>query len=347
MKPSIKTAEEKKPIRCLVIQLARLGDTLQSLMALKAAKQLYPNLELHFLVRERFSAAAKRIPWIEKIITFPTTRLLGPLFTGEKTESESFMDLAKWVSPIKAQSWDLIANWSYSESSSFLAALLPAKIKLGYSRRKDASFFCSDDWSYYVNAIIQGKIPQNIHLTDVLTTQLLTALQIHVGPPQESGNMPVTARDFFSPNQSQSIPLWQPNERIRKWIAIQLGASRHDKTWPPEYWARMAHAIMKRNSDYRFVLLGGTEDRSREKIFMKELSRLDSDTSKVLSLIDKTDFDTWAEVIGSCNWLFSGDTAAIHLASVLGTRVFNVSVGPVKLPETGPYGNGHYIISSN
>lgn len=39
---SSSTIDNKQPIRCLVIQLARLGDTLQSLMALRAAKQLYP-----------------------------------------------------------------------------------------------------------------------------------------------------------------------------------------------------------------------------------------------------------------------------------------------------------------
>jgi hypothetical protein len=31
---------------------------------------------------------------------------------------------------------------------------------------------------------------------------------------------------------------------------------------------------------------------------------------------------------------------------VLGTRVFNVSVGPVRWSETGPYGNGHYVVAS-
>ena len=39
-----------QPIKCLVIQLARLGDTLQSLMALRAIHQYYPNLEIHFEV---------------------------------------------------------------------------------------------------------------------------------------------------------------------------------------------------------------------------------------------------------------------------------------------------------
>ena len=76
--------KSQKPIRCLVIQLTRLGDTLQSLMALRAAKQLYPNLEIHFVAREKFAAAAKRTPWIESVITLPTDALLSPVLRGEK-----------------------------------------------------------------------------------------------------------------------------------------------------------------------------------------------------------------------------------------------------------------------
>src|SRR5690606_40609355 len=48
--------------------------------------------------------------------------------------------------------------------------------------------------------------------------------------------------------------------------------------------------------------------------------------------------------LADAQWLISTDTAAIHLASVLGTRVLNLSVGPVRFRETGPYGNGHYVI---
>jgi len=51
-------------------------------------------------------------------------------------------------------------------------------------------------------------------------------------------------------------------------------------------------------------------------------------------------------VISRAQWLISGDTAAVHLASVLGTRVMNISVGPVRWAETGPYGNGHYVVAS-
>src|SRR4051812_8204494 len=139
----------RKPIRCLVIQLARIGDTLQSLMALRAAKQLYPELEIHFIAREKFAVAAKRVPWIQNVITLPTDKLLSPMLSGEKNETEALADLARWLSPLVGQPWDFVVNWSYSDASSYLTALLPGRVKLGFTRRLDTSFTCADGWSHY------------------------------------------------------------------------------------------------------------------------------------------------------------------------------------------------------
>ena len=108
----------------------------------------------------------------------------------------------------------------------------------------------------------------------------------------------------------------------------------------------MASHILRRHPEYAVVLMGGKEDQARAKAFTAELANRIPDSQRhVISLVGETDFDLWASVVGRCQWVFSGDTAAIHLASVLGTRVFNVSVGPVRWAETGPYGNGHYVIA--
>ena len=215
-----------KPIRCLVIQLTRLGDTLQSLMALRAAKQLYPNLEIHFVARERFAAAAKRVPWIKKVVTLPTEQILAPVLTGEKTELQALSDVARWVGPLVKEPWDMVVNWSYSEASSFLTGLLPARVKLGYSRRRDTTFAAADGWSHYIQAIVQNGLSQNIHLTDIFTTQLLTALQIHFGEPMNDGNAPVTSKNFFELEIGEKEGKWR--DRSRKWVAIQLGAGREE-----------------------------------------------------------------------------------------------------------------------
>lgn len=332
-KPSTNTAGPAQPIRCVVIQLARLGDTIQSLMALRAAKQLYPQLEIHLVVREKFSSAAKRVPWIDSVTTLPTEEVLeGGLPAA-----------ARWIAPLVQQPYDLVVNWSFSEPSSWLTSLIPARVKLGYSRRRDTSFQALDGWSHYVQGVVQSQIHQNIHLTDILTTQLLTALQIHFGEPVEDGNSPVTSKSFFQIENSRGTPSWR--DHSRKWIAIQLGAANDAKAWSAENWAQLAALILKRHPGYGFALLGGEEDLPRARAFLTATQALGLEQSSFLSLVGQSEFDLWATVIGDCQWLLSGDTAAIHLASVLGTRVLNVSVGPVRWAETGPYGNGHYVVA--
>src|SRR3954468_247924 len=100
MTASTQAVESRVPIRCLVIQLARLGDTLQSLMALRAAKQLYPNLEIHFVAREKFAHAARKVPWLQSVITLPTDALLGPMVRGEKNEEQALGEVARWLAPL-------------------------------------------------------------------------------------------------------------------------------------------------------------------------------------------------------------------------------------------------------
>jgi len=311
-------------------------------MALRAAKQLYPQLEISFLARERFSAAACRVPWIKAVIPLSTDALLGPVLSGEKNEVEALADIASWAEP-----WDMIINWSYSEASSYLTGLLPGRVKLGYTRRSDGSFYGADGWSHYIQAIIQGGVSQDIHLTDILTTQLLTALQIHLGEPFPNGNAQVTSKTFFNLILSESQSLLDQMDPLRKWITIQIGCGQESKTWDVKNWVKLALWVLGRNPEHGIVVLGGKEDRVKSEAFLQEFSATaPSLVSSLLVWVGETSFDLWASAISKSQWLFSCDTAAIHLASVLGTRVLNVSVGPVRFSETGPYGNGHYVVTS-
>lgn len=336
-----------QPISCVVIQLARLGDTLQTLMALRAAKQLYPQLEIHMVVRERFSAAVKRVSWIKSVHTLPTETLLGPIIDGTGKKGAAIQKLARWLIPLVQERWDFVVNWSYSDASSYLTGLLPAKVKLGYSRRTDMAMSAVDGWSHYIQAVVQGGCQQNIHLTDIFTTQLLTALQIHHGEPQGDMESSVTSKDFFTSGTIVDRPNehWAGYNPNRKWLAIQLGASQEQKTWPVSHWAQLITEILTRHPEMGVVLLGDHHDKALAIEMQKALPHFFYEQERIQSLIGETTFDLWIEVIKRCHWLFSGDTAAIHLASLLGTRVLNLSLGGVRFQDTGPYGNGHYIVA--
>ena len=329
-----------RPIRCLIVQLARTGDTLQSLMALRAAKQLYPNLEITFVAHEQFAEPARRVSWLKQVITFPHQETLT------SPRAEAIDRIKSWCKPLRKEPWDLMVNWTYSEASSYLSALIPARIRLGYTRRRNGAFLATDGWSHYLQAVVQGGLRQNIHLTDILTTQLLTALQIHFGEPVDAGNASVTSKSFFDLEIGPRDRALQWTDPTRRWIGIQLGNSGSSRDWPIASWTALAAHILKKHPETSIVFLGVEAAAPQVKAIIDGLLPKIRDSRRVLSLVGKTDFDLWASVVGRCQWLLSADTAAIHLASVLGTRILNLSVGDVRWWETGPYGNGHYVVTS-
>jgi ADP-heptose:LPS heptosyltransferase len=322
-------------------------------MALRAAKQLYPQLEIHFVCRERFSESAKRVPWIEKVIVLPTEKLVGPLLEDNGREAEALAELARWIAPMVNEPWDLLMNWTYSDASSYLTALLPARIKLGYTRRKDGSVSCADGWSHYILGAVQSGVSQNIHVTDILTTQLLTALQIHVGDPIDPGTATVTSKSFFQLSLKDSeIPFTQ-RDPGRKWVGIQLSSDRERDTIAPEIWAKAAHYLVSRHPEVRVLLLGTASHKAAEEKFMAEIERLSANEpgqtmgaqNSILSYIGKANFDLWASLVGRCQWIMASDPTSLQLASVLGTRVLYAAPMGRKYQESGPYGNGHYVVT--
>ncbi len=311
---------EPRPIRCLVIQLAQLGDLFQSLMALRAVKQLYPQVEIHLLTREKNAVPAKRVGWISSVITMP--------------EMENLKEVAGWVRPLVESPWDMVLNWTYSESSSYLNGLLPARIKLGYSRRKDLSFSSVDGWSHYIQAVVQAGIRQNIHLTDILTTQFLTALQIHAGEPQDPGNTTVTSRDFFN-LEAADVPRLQMDP-LKRWLAVHVQTDGVD--------GKLIEMILRRHPEIRIALLGEDNEGTRTSAIIDHLKKSRSDWDRVLTLTGDLRFDRTALVLSRCEWLISNDSPLVHLASLLGTKVLCAARTQSRVSETGPYGTGHYII---
>lgn len=346
----IKKDKSAKPMRCLIIQLSALGDLLQSLMALRAAKQLYPQLEIHFIGRAELIDPVQKVNWIERAIPFSSRDILE----SSTAQTEAIRRLAFWLNGVAGSTdnhWDFVVNWTFSEASSYLTSLIPGRVKLGYTRRRDNSFSAADGWSSYVQAVLQNGITQNIHVTDILTTQLLTALQIHIGEPTGDSNAAVTSKCFFALRTTSEQLRNQIESKLdsadsaksffsKKWIGVQIGTGSTNRTWPADHWAELIRMVMDRNPEYGICLLGGQSDLASAEIILRSLGR----SAPLVSFVGETDFDQWASLVCRCQWLFSGVTAATSLASVLGIRILNIELGPARHHESGPYGNGHYVI---
>ncbi|MFN7684606.1 MAG: glycosyltransferase family 9 protein [Oligoflexia bacterium] len=332
-----------KPIRCVVVQLGRGSDLLESLLALRAAQQLYPLLELTLVCREEFAELPQQAEWLKEVVALPTQDWVSSVTQGTSSVQEAMGPAARAISPLignktNDESWDLLVNWSYSEASSYLAALLPAKLKLGYSRRSQSLDFSSGDaWSQYIHGAVQGALNPGLHLTDMLTTQLLTALQIQQGDPADVGNQSATGRNFFSRSVAGD-PILDPS---RVWIGIQA-----DSFYKAPEWASLIKNTLERHPEVHVAILGDEKRKALAREIVQTCTHEGLDPRRMVNLAGETDAELWIDVVSQCRWMIACSPLPAQLASLLGTRVLQLSHRKNPSSIQAAYGNQHLLLST-
>jgi ADP-heptose:LPS heptosyltransferase len=337
----------RQPIKCLLLQLGGSGDLYKSLMALKAAKQLYPQLEITVLCKDKFSEGPKCISWIREVVVFKDANLTEPYLQGKAGRIETLDGLREWINPLLKQDFDFVLNWSFSEASSYLAQMIPSEYKLGYVRNFEGQLCAFDQWSQYFQGVLQNNIDQNIHVTDILTTQFLTALHLFAGAPSPPVEPQVSHRSFFVCKTTDLGEASKMRDGGRFWISLQLDADSGRPEIPLRVWSSLASQILRRHPEYHVALLGGSaKQRQAEKILQSLLESDKIEPHRILNLADCT-FDQNICAISNSRWVVSADHAVAHLATLLGTRVLQIGLGDVrakKVLEAAPYGNQHGVI---
>jgi hypothetical protein len=321
----------RKSYHVLIVQLGEIEEVFRSLMAARAVQQLYPESRFHFIVRSGHSTPVSKVDWIETVQEIPT---LSPT-------DEPLKAVALWTNGIIEQHYDILCNWTYSKKhlrmSSILTTLIPAAVKYGHHLRDDFTVTGLDGWTIYREAWLRDSaIDQDIHHTDIITTQLLTAMQIHSGSPTAGSSAGfVTSRFFFKNNTKISFP-----KSSEKWVAIHPDSlnSRIDE---------VIEMILRRHPDHGVVILNDTR--------VGEESGIDSNNPRILNLSGSLEFETLVSALNGCSWLIAGCSPIVALANLLNVRIlYWIEAHPQitgeshnKWTETGPYGNGNIAIRFN
>jgi len=323
-------------MKILVLQLARLGDILQTLPALQGLKHKYPNSHITLVVRSTFADSARLSPHVDKVVEFPTTDILGEVIAKPEkaTAQKALKKLTRWVAEdaiglknAKAP-YDLLLNLTFTKASSYLAALIPAKEKSGL-----VNGVMSDTWSQYFTAHVLGNTLNVIHLNDYFSR--IARARMKTWP--------------LEINTPKSPVRCEPVRAGKTRIGVQLTASRSEKTLNLASWKTLYKTLAALNPHYEFVFFGAADD---QEVISKVMAEVPAERSR--SLAGKMRFHENLAWVRSCRWIVTPDTAIVHLASLgaadQGTKIIQISIGDVRAEETGPYGEGHrilYPISSN
>ena len=329
-------------MKILILQLARLGDILQTWPTLRALKRQFPQAQLHVLARTRFREALDGLSVVDQVWSFDSKEILRPLAQTEPDIDASLSAIELLIGQLRAEQFDQVINLSFSPVSSFLTSLLAAgsgeefSAKFaaesagdsmrestslrGYTRQADGYLAIPDDASAYFYAQVGQDRPNRIHLTDLFA---------HIA------GVELAPEDWAGPELDQSAQY----QNCEGAIVVHIGASQAQKTLSGRMWAEIVKGIVGAQVA-PVVLIGAASERE-----IGENITAACGGAQPINLVGQTKFSDLFPIISRAHLLVGGDSAPLHIASLVGTAVFNLSFPMVSFWETGPRAARSRVIS--
>jgi len=301
--------------RTLVLSLLRAGDALVHLQALAALRAAEPGGELHLLVQASAGPAVELLATQATVHRLPVDYLGGPLGPCQPL-----------VEQLRSLDFDHVVNLTHRLFAAQLAATLGQDRAIGFTMVSGRPAV-SSPWLAVLNDWGTSSLLSVLHYGDVACQSLGLAAT----DPELVRRLPPEAEHWWREARDRlGVKAGAPM------LALQLTTSEPKKTYPPQRWHAFSSALAALAPGLAQVAIAGPLEAT------SVAAALEGTPAKVLSC----SLAQAARLLASASLLVSGDTALIHLAGLVGTRVLLVSAGSSAFRELGPTGNDHAVVQS-
>ncbi len=310
----------------LIINLTRMGDLIQTTPVIVGLKEKYPGIKISLLVNSAFRSICELIPYVDHVIEFDLRGVADLIINNHLIKAYKYIN--QLLEIINSTTYDMAINFTHSTDSAVLLSLINSKDHRGINIDKEGYSIKKHPWAQYVFNVIPSRVYNPFHLCDMhckIASVLPTKKGLHLKIDNRSEEYIQNLLNKYGVHNNCLI------------VALQLGASTDEKRWPVESFARVAELLGKRFKVF-FVLTGTKNELQYGNLFQK-LTNVNT-----INLIGKTSLKELTALLKYCNILISNDTGPLHIATALGTTVINLSMASVHFRETGPYGEGHYVV---
>lgn len=302
--------------RILLIRTSALGDVVHCLPVLTALRRRFPEARIGWVVEEAMAPVVAGHPYLDELFVVrfrPWRRRL--LDARTRREVVALRRRLRRFAPRVAL--DLMGN----HKAGFVARLSGAPRRLGLERaqRREPS---SALW------INEPVTTPGVHAVD-RALSLARALGVPADEPADFGGELLfrdasasdpAARDR-APNRDRAMD--EPP------VLIQPGAGWANKTYPPEWWGRVAAGLRRATGfGVQVAVAPGEEELTR---------RVVEASDGTAAAVPALDLATLASRLRRARLVLGGDTGPTHLAHALGTPVLCL-MGPTDPERHGPYG---------
>lgn len=307
-------------MKILIIQLARLGDIYLSWPAIRALKRSQPDAEVTLLTRDRFVAATEGLHEVDKIEVLPVKEILVPMITDNLNVALSHQMLKDFVLKLRGENFNKVINLSFSPAASYLSHLIASSSEQvsGYTRTEDGYLAMPDSMSAYFYAQVGPERANRFHLAEIFGT----LCGVDLAP--EDWRTP----DQLANNTAESFD-----------FLCHIGASEAHKTLSADKWISILSQLKSLRPQASVGLIGVQSEVAIAEKIQASISGL-----SITNFVGQKNLSETMALIQNAKLLVCPDSAPMHMASLVGTRCLNISIGRVNFWETGPRAAGSWVL---
>lgn len=296
--------------KILIVKPSSLGDVVHSLPFLNAMKSCFPRAEIHWLIARGLEELVAGHPMIDTYISIHKD-------TWKKIAEtrQTITEVTKLFQRLREERYDLVIDLQGLLRSGLLTMATRAPVRVGFREAREGSRL------FYNKKVSGGR---NVHAVDRYL-KVADALGCEKAPlcfpfplvPDASGRI----RELTGGSAEYAV--------------IVPGARWQTKIWPAEYFGLLAAQL-----PIRTFVVGGAGDTDSAAAVVR------ASEGKAVSLAGKTNLQELISIMRGARLVCSNDSGPMHIAAACRVPVVAI-FGPTSPVRTGPYGEGHRIISRN
>ncbi len=315
--------------RILIIRLSAIGDVIHALPLASALKDVYPHLEISWLVEEIPAEVVLGNPDIERVIVVPR----GEWKRGRTHSPRIWRDYLAFLGRLHARKFEVTIDLQGYAKSAIYALATGARHRLGWWRMRDGANLVSRPLP---------RRPDSIHRVDWFL-DAARALGVEHPRVRFPVHVPEAARESIREKLTRGgIAPHTP------YAVINQAAGNPPRRWGLRRFGAVTSQLALRHK-LPSVLIGTLpEFGDCEEIVRQVASEMrahDSDDVPLpLNLAGDTSLKELAALLEGSVLHICGDTGSTHLAAALGTPVvaFYGSTDPA---HAGPWGQADHVLA--
>lgn len=319
--------DEDSTGRTLLIQLARLGDLVQSLPAIASLAARYPHRSLDLLCPAPLADLARFFPEVGHVLEWngPQWHAWAESFVGEFQPSW-LREVEQYLSGLTTEPYTMAYVLNQHPRAVLAGTLLATQVQGPYLRGPlDEEL---SHWASYLRHVAHTRGSNRIHLSDAFCGLC------GVTPPPA---LPV----LIPPSNDLPGDLAEAGISAGQWIAVVVGAGDVDRSIPVSVWIEWITTLLTHELPCAVVLVGTERDQAAALTIQDGLSPIIA--GRLWDATGRTTLSQLATLLKRCHWAVGADTGPLHLATAVGTQAMGLYFSRARVHETGPYGNGHWV----